>query len=162
MSPKLDRIDLKVLTQLQRNGRMSNVELAELVGLSPSPYLQRTKRLEGAGYIIGYGAQLDLVKLGAVVVGFTEMTLEDHRRSDFARFEAALQGIDEVVGRQLVRGGYDYLLKFVTRGGAHYQSIIEGMLDGGIRIEKYLSYIVIKTLIQKMGYPLTRPCGGGA
>ena len=131
MSPKLDRIDLKVLTQLQRNGRMSNVELAELVGLSPSPCLQRTKRLQGAGYIIDYGAQLDLVKLGAVVVGFTEMTLEDHRRSDFARFEAALQGIDEVVGRQLVRGGYDYLLKFVTRGGRTTSRSSRGCWMGG-------------------------------
>ena len=159
MAPKLDRIDLKILAQLQRNGRMSNVELAELVGLSPSPCLQRTKRLEAAGYIVGYGAHLDLVKLGEVVVVFTEMTLEDHRRSDFARFEAALGGIDEVVECHLVSGGYDYLLKFVTRGVSHYQSVIEGMLDGGLGIEKYFSYIVIKTPVQKLGYPLARLFG---
>lgn len=156
MTPKLDRIDLKILGQLQRNGRISNVELAELVGLSPSPCLQRTKRLETAGYIVGYGAQLDMVKLGEIVVVFTEMTLQDHRRSDFARFEAALGRIDEVVECHLVSGGYDYLLKFVTRGVSHYQSVIEAMLDGGLGIEKYFSYIVIKTPIQKRGYPLTR------
>ena len=156
MALKLDRIDLKILAQLQRQGRMSNVELAELVGLSPSPCLQRTKRLEGAGYIVGYGAHLDLVKLGEVVVVFTEMTLQDHRRSDFARFEAALSDIDEVIECHLVSGGYDYLLKFATRGVAHYQSVIEAMLDGGLGIEKYFSYIVIKTPIQKRGYPLAR------
>ncbi len=155
MAPKLDRIDLKILSELQRNGRISNVELAELVGLSASPCLQRTKRLETAGYIVGYGAQLDLVKLGEVVVVFTEMTLEDHRRSDFARFEAAIGSIDEVIECHLVSGGYDYLLKFVTRGVSHYQTIIEAMLDGGLGIEKYFSYIVIKTPVQKRGYPLS-------
>jgi DNA-binding Lrp family transcriptional regulator len=159
LGPKLDRIDLKILAELQRNGRISNVELAESVGLSASPCLQRTKRLESAGYIIGYGAQLDLAKFGEVVVVFTEMTLQDHRRSDFARFEAAAGRIDEVVECHLVSGGYDYLLKFVTRGVAHYQSVIESMLDGGLGIEKYFSYIVIKTPIQKLGYPLPRLFG---
>ena len=159
LAAKLDRIDLNILAHLQRNGRISNVELAELVGLSPSPCLQRTKRLEGAGYIAGYGAHLDLVKLGEVVIVFTEMTLQDHRRSDFARFEAAIEAIDAVVECHLVSGGYDYLLKFITRGVSHYQSVIEGMLDGGLGIEKYFSYIVIKTPVQKRGYPLARLFG---
>ena len=159
MGPKLDRIDLKILAELQRNGRISNVELAESVGLSASPCLQRTKRLESAGYVIGYGAQLDLAKFGEVVVVFTEMTLQDHRRSDFARFEAAIGEIDEVIECHVVSGGYDYLLKFVTRGVTHYQTVIEAMLDGGLGIEKYFSYIVIKTPIQKRGYPLPRLFG---
>jgi DNA-binding Lrp family transcriptional regulator len=154
MRAKLDRIDLKILAQLQAHGRLSNVDLADAVGLSPSPCLQRTKRLESAGYILGYGAQLDLVKLGEVVVVFTEMTLNDHRRTDFARFEAAVAEMDEVVECHLVSGGYDYLLKFVTRGISHYQQVIEAMLDRGLGIEKYFSYIVIKTPVQKLGYPL--------
>ncbi|MEJ1975362.1 MAG: Lrp/AsnC family transcriptional regulator [Acetobacteraceae bacterium] len=154
MTPKLDRIDLNILAQLQRNGRMSNVDLADAVGLSASPCLQRTKRLEAAGYILGYGAHLDLAKLGQVVMVFTEMTLSDHRRTDFARFEAAVAGIDEVLECHLVSGGYDYLLKFVTRGVAHYQSVIEAMLDRGLGIEKYFSYIVIKSPIIKAGPPL--------
>ena len=64
MSPKLDRIDLNILAHLQRLGRISNVDLAEAVGLSPSPCLQRTKRLESAGYITGYGAQLNARQAG--------------------------------------------------------------------------------------------------
>jgi DNA-binding Lrp family transcriptional regulator len=154
MTPKLDRIDLNILAHLQRNGRISNVDLAEAVGLSASPCLQRTKRLESAGYIIGYGAQLNLAKLGEVVMVFTEMTLNDHRRTDFARFEAAVATIDEIVECHLVSGGYDYLLKFVTRGVAHYQSVIEAMLDRGLGIEKYFSYIVIKSPVVKNGLPL--------
>ena len=154
MNVKLDRIDLNILAQLQRNGRMSNVDLADLVGLSPSPCLQRTKRLEAAGYITGYSAQIDLVKLGDILMVFTEMTLSDHRRSDFARFEAAVASIDEIIECHLVSGGYDYLLKFVTRSVTHYQSVIEAMLDRGIGIEKYFSYIVIKSPIMKQRHPL--------
>jgi DNA-binding Lrp family transcriptional regulator len=154
MTPKLDRIDLNILAHLQRNGRISNVDLAEAVGLSASPCLQRTKRLESAGYITGYGAQLNLAKLGEVVMVFTEVTLNDHRRSDFARFEAAVAEIDEIIECHLVSGGYDYLLKFVTRGVSHYQTVIEAMLDRGLGIEKYFSYIVIKSPVVKTGHPL--------
>ena len=154
MTAKLDRIDLNILAQLQRNGRMSNVDLADLVGLSPSPCLQRTKRLESAGYITGYSAQIDLAKLGDILMVFTEMTLSDHRRSDFARFEQAVASIDEIIECHLVSGGYDYLLKFVTRSVTHYQSVIEAMLDRGIGIEKYFSYIVIKSPIMKQRHPL--------
>jgi DNA-binding Lrp family transcriptional regulator len=154
MTPKLDRIDLNILAHLQRHGRISNVDLAEAVGLSASPCLQRTKRLESTGYIVGYGAQLNLAKLGEVVMVFTEMTLNDHRRADFARFEAAVATIDEIVECHLVSGGYDYLLKFVTRGISHYQMVIEAMLDRGLGIEKYFSYIVIKSPVVKTGLPL--------
>ena len=154
MTPKLDRIDLNILAHLQRNGRISNVDLAEAVGLSASPCLQRTKRLESAGYITGYGAQLNLAKLGEVVMVFTEVTLNDHRRSDFARFEAAVAEINEIIECHLVSGGYDYLLKFVTRGVSHYQTVIEAMLDRGLGIEKYFSYIVIKSPVVKTGLPL--------
>ena len=74
--------------------------------------------------------------------------------TDFARFEAAVAEIDEIVECHMVSGGYDYLLKFVTRGVAHYQSVIEAMLDRGLGIEKYFSYIVIKSPVVKTGLPL--------
>ncbi len=154
MPPKLDRIDLNILAQLQGRGRLSNIDLAAAVNLSPSACLQRTKRLESAGYILGYGAQIDLAKLGGMVIVFTELTLRDHRRADFARFEAAAAATDEIVECHLVSGGYDYLLKFVTRSIAHYQTVIEAMLDRDLGIEKYFSYIVIKTPVLKRGPPL--------
>ena len=152
--PKLDRIDLKILANLQQSGRITNVELADAVGLSPSPCLTRLKRLEKAGYITGYGAHINLNKLGEFLTVFTEVTLSEHRRGDFSRFESRIVKIDEIVECHLVSGGYDYLLKFVARGVAHYQSIIEGMLESDYGIEKYFSYVVIKSPFIKRHYPI--------
>src|SRR5476651_775013 len=108
---KLDRIDLRILSRLQAHGRITNVELADAVGLSPSPCLIRVKRLESAGYIAGYAAQILLEKMGDVQSVFTQVTLADHRREDSARFVAAIRGVDEIVECHLASGGYDYLLK---------------------------------------------------
>ena len=151
---KLDRIDMKILVHLQKNGRITNVNLADAVGLSASPCLQRVKRLESAGFIAGYGAHLNLAKLGETVTVFTEITLADHTKEYFIRFEAALRRIDEVMECHLVSGGYDYLVRFVTRGLAHYQEIIDGLLERNNGISKYFSYVVIKTPIQKSEHPL--------
>src|SRR5215203_4280051 len=140
--PRLDRIDLKIITQLQQSGRITNVELADAVGLSPSPCLTRVKRLEKMGYITGYGAQVNLHKLGEFLTVFTEVTLTEHRSGDFSRFEARIRKVDEIIECHLVSGGYDYLLKFITRGVSHYQEIIEGLLERNIGIDKYFSYIV--------------------
>jgi len=152
--PKLDRIDLKILAKLQQAGRVTNVELADAVGLSPSPCLTRVKRLEQAGYITGYGAHLNLGKLGEFLTVFTGVTLSEHRRGDFSRFESRIVKLDEIVECHLVSGGYDYLLKFVTRGVSHYQSIIEGMLESDYGIEKYFSYVVIKSPFIKHHFPI--------
>ena len=153
---KLDRLDIRILCQLQKNGRITNVDMANAVGLSPSPCLIRVKRLEKAGYIGGYGAQLRLDKLGDTLTVFTEVTLGDHRREDFTRFELAIRDIDEILECHLVSGGYDYLLRFITRGVNHYQSIIEGLLERNIGSEKYFSYIVIKSVFVKPHYPIER------
>ena len=156
---KLDRIDINILAHLQRNGRITNVELAEAVSLSPSPCLIRVKRLEKAGYIIGYNAHIDIAKLGETVTVFTQVTLSDHHTEDFARFETGIAKVDEVIECHLISGGYDYLLKFMTRGIAHYQSLIEGILERNIGITKYFSYIVIKSPIVRMYYPLVKLFG---
>ena len=151
---KVDRLDLRILAQLQKNGRMTNVDLADAVGLSPSPCLIRVKRLEQAGYISGYSAQLRLEKLGDTLTVFTEVTLTDHHREDFIRFETAIREVDEILECHLVSGGYDYLLRFLTRGVNHYQEIIESLLERNIGIEKYFSYVIIKSPFVKAHYPL--------
>lgn len=153
---KLDRIDIRILGHLQRNGRVTNVDLADAVGLSPSPCLIRVKRLEKAGFITGYGAYVQLEKLGTMQLVFTQVTLSDHRREDFAKFEAAIRNIDEIVECHLVSGGFDYLLKFVTRSVVHYQTIIEEVLEQNVNIEKYFSYIVIKSPFIKHHYPIEK------
>ncbi|MEP7221769.1 MAG: Lrp/AsnC family transcriptional regulator [Novosphingobium sp.] len=157
--PKLDRIDLKILAKLQQSGRITNVELADAVGLSPSPCLTRVKRLEESGYITGFGAHINLNKLGEFLTIFTEVTLTEHRRGDFSRFEARIFKLDEIVECYLVSGGYDYLLKFVARGVSHYQSIMEGMLEGDYGIEKYFSYVVIKSPFIKHHFPIQKLFG---
>ena len=153
-APKLDRIDLNILVQMQKDGRMTNANLADAVGLSASPCLQRVKRLESAGYITGYGAQINLAKLTESIMVFTEITLVDHRKEDFVRFEANLRNVEELMECHLVSGGYDYLLRFVSRSINHYQDRMENLLERNIGIEKYFSYIVLKSPIVRNALPL--------
>ncbi|HVI98006.1 MAG TPA: winged helix-turn-helix transcriptional regulator [Sphingomonas sp.] len=148
-APKLDRIDINILAELQRSGRITNAELADRVGLSPSPCLARTKRLEAAGYISGYSAIINLSKIGGSQIIFTSVTLGDHRRADFMKFEQRIQHYEELVECHLVSGGFDYLLKFVVRGIAEYQAMMEEMLESNIGVSKYFSYIVIKTAVAR-------------
>ena len=153
-APKLDRIDIRILSHLQAHGRATNVELADAVGLSASPCLVRVKRLEKAGYITGYGAHIQMQKLGDTQIVYTEVTLSDHRVADFGRFESHVRKVDEIVECHLVSGGYDYLLKFLVRNVPHYQEVIERLLEMPVGIEKYFSYVVIKTIFVKRHYPL--------
>ena len=153
---KLDRIDIRILAELQRSGRITNINLAEAVALSPSPCLQRVKRLEKAGYIVSYHAHVDLAKLGETTTIFTEITLSDHHREHFQNFEKKIAEVDEVIECHLVSGGYDYLLRFLTRGINHYQAVIEDVLDRDIGVAKYFSYIVIKSPFVKHHFPLER------
>lgn len=152
---KLDRIDIKILHELQKNGRITNVELAELVNLSPSPCLMRVKKLQSEGFITSYSAHINIGKLGQTLTVFTEVTLKNHRQIDFARFLAAVEKLDSVTECHLVSGGYDYLLKFVTGSIGEYQTIMERLIDMDIGIDKYFSFVVLKSPIVKPHMPLT-------
>lgn len=151
---KLDRIDIKILYELQKNGRITNVELAELVNLSPSPCLMRVKKLQQEGYIEGYSAQINIAKLGQTLTVFTEVTLKNHRQIDFARFLSAIEKLDQLIECHLVSGGYDYLLKFVTSGIGEYQTIMERLTDMDVGIDKYFSFVVLKSPIVRAHLPL--------
>lgn len=152
---KLDRIDIQILNELQKSGRITNVELSELVNLSPSPCLMRVKKLEKAGYITGYGAQINIEKLGPSITVFTEVTLRNHRLADFDRFHRAAAKVDEIIECHLISGGYDYLLKFVTGSVGDYQQLMEQLSDSDIGIDKYFSFIVMKSPFVKHHLPLT-------
>ena len=151
---KLDRIDIRILHELQKNGRITNVELADLVHLSPSPCLMRVKRLQSEGYIEGYSAQINIGKLGQTLTVFTEITLKNHRQIDFARFLAAIDKVDAAVECHRVSARYDYLMKFVTSGISEYQTIMERLTDMDIGIDKYFSFVVLKSPIVKAHMPL--------
>jgi DNA-binding Lrp family transcriptional regulator len=150
----LDRFDLKILAHLEREGRCSNVELADAVGLSQSPCLARTKRLQESGVIRGYGADIALEKLGPHVVVFSEVTLGSHRPSDFRKFEAVVEGYPEIVEWYNVSGGYDYLLKIVTPSVTHFQDLMERLLQDGVGIEKFASRIVLRKSSGRRAPPL--------
>jgi DNA-binding Lrp family transcriptional regulator len=151
---KLDRIDINILAHLQQFGRITNIELAEAVSLSASPCLVRVKRLEKEGYLTSYNARVDISKLIETRTIFTEVTLEKQRQSDFARFEQKIASVEEVMECHLISGGYDYLLKFLTTGVSHYQRVIESILAGEFGVDKYFSYIVIKSPVEKPYIPI--------
>jgi DNA-binding Lrp family transcriptional regulator len=150
----LDRYDLKILAYLQREGRCSNVELAEAVGLSQSPCLLRTKRLQELGVIRGYGADIALEKLGSNVTVFSEVTIGSHHPHDFRAFENGVARYPEVVECYNVSGGYDYLLKIVAPTVAHFQVLMERLLDDAIGIEKFSSRIVLREPLGPRKVPL--------
>jgi DNA-binding Lrp family transcriptional regulator len=151
---KLDKIDIKILSELQKNGRISNVELADVVHLSASPCLMRVKKLQAEGFIVGYSAKIDVAKLGQTLTVFTEITLKNHRQIDFSRFLTTVEKIDSVIECHLVSGGYDYLVKFITAGISEYQTIMERLVELDIGIDKYFSFVVLKSPIVKAHLPL--------
>jgi DNA-binding Lrp family transcriptional regulator len=151
---RLDRLDLKILATLQASGRISNLDLAEAVGLSATPCMQRVRRMEAAGYIRGYGAQLDIDRICTNLIVFTEITLRNHRREDFLKFERGIQEIPQILDCFLVTGGYDYLAQFIARDIHDYQTTVEGLLDRDLGVEKYFSYVTIKQVKRNAGYPL--------
>ena len=158
--PKLDRIDINILAELQKSGRMTNAQLADRVGLSASPCLARVKRLEDGGYITGYGATINLAKLGSVQIVFASVTLSDHRLPDFVKFEHGIVDVEEIVECHLVSGGFDYMLKFYVRNVTHYQEVIEKILERNIGVSKYFSYIVIKSPISRSHAPVKMLANG--
>jgi Lrp/AsnC family leucine-responsive transcriptional regulator len=107
----LDRMDLRILDVLQRDGRISNLKLAETVALSPTAVLARVQRLTRDGYILGYEARLNPRKLGAGMLVFVEVLLDRTTPNVFDEFQAAVQVRPEILECHMVAGGFDYLLK---------------------------------------------------
>jgi Lrp/AsnC family leucine-responsive transcriptional regulator len=110
-NPELDRIDMKILQQLQSDGRISNLKLAESVALSPTAVLARVQRLTREGYILGYEARLNPQKLGRGMLVFVEVLLDRTTPNVFEAFKAAVQVRSEIMECHMVAGGFDYLLK---------------------------------------------------
>jgi DNA-binding Lrp family transcriptional regulator len=124
------------------------------VGLSQSPCLVRTKRLQETGVIRGYGANIALEKLGNCVSIFSEVTIGSHRPADFRKFEEAVDRHHEIVEWFNVSGGYDYLLKIVAPNVGHFQELMERLLQEDMGIEKFTSRIVLRQSSGRRTYPL--------
>ena len=111
METELDRIDRKILSILQEDGRIANLKLAEAVALSPTAVLARVQRLTRDGFILGYEARLNPLKLGAGMLVFVEVLLDRTTPNVFDQFKAAVQVHPEIMECHMVAGGFDYLLK---------------------------------------------------
>jgi Lrp/AsnC family transcriptional regulator of ectoine degradation len=151
---KLDARDLNILRIIQSNGRISRTELAAEVGLSVTPCVVRLERLERDGFIRGYRGMLDARRLGSCLWIHTQIKLGRHQAADFSTFEKAIREIPEVVECDAVGGGIDYLLKIVTRDVDHYQRLMERLLERGIGIASYGTYIVTKRIKESEGMPI--------
>lgn len=141
---KLDQRDIAILRILSSEGRIAKTELAERVGLSATPCWERLRRLEKAGLIEGYRAEIALRKLGQHVTIFVAAELADHTAARFRAFEDAVQRYDEIVACWALGGGFDYLIQIVTRDIDSYQRLIDAMLDARIGLARYFTYIVTK------------------
>ena len=142
----LDRVDLRILAALQRNGRISKVELAKLVNLSPSACLERMRRLEKQKLIVSYHATINLTGIMPLQMFLTEVTLGGHRAVDFWKFERAIETVPQVIECHALGGGIDYMLKIVASDVPAYQMLIDDLLSREIGIERYFTYVVTKAV----------------
>ncbi|GAC15360.1 leucine-responsive transcriptional regulator Lrp [Aliiglaciecola lipolytica] len=144
-TPKhLDRIDRNILIALQKNGKLSNVDLAKSVGLSASPCLERVKRLEQQGYITGYHAQVDPHKLGAAMLVFVEITLTKTSVDIFEEFSAAVRKHDDIQECHLVSGNFDFLLKARVADMSSYRKLLGDTLLRLPGVSESRTYVVME------------------
>lgn len=156
----LDARDLAILRILHRDGRITKATLAEKVGLSPTPTWQRLKKLEEAGLIEGYRAELNLRKLGPHVTVFVAAELTGHTAAHFRRFEDAIKRQDEITACWALGGGFDYLFQVITRDIDSYQTLIDTLLDSKIGLARYFTYVVTKPVKGGALPPLEMLFGG--
>jgi len=140
---KLDERDIKILSILQAEGRITKTALADRLNLSLTPSWDRLQRLEEEGIIESYGARLSSPFLKNFHLVITEVELESHKEGEFARFEDAIMGFDEVLSCWSVGGGLDYILKVLVKDVSDYQDFLIKVLKADIGLRRYFSYAVL-------------------
>jgi len=140
----LDRTDRRILNTLQSNGRIANVDLAREVNLTPTPCLERVKRLEKDGFITGYVALLDPVKANAALCAYIEVQLTNTTTEAIKLFNQQMRALDEVLECQMVAGGFDYLIKIRVADMRHYQLFLGEKLSAIEGISQTHTYVVIE------------------
>lgn len=140
----LDRTDHKILRLLQGNARMTNADLARSVNLSPTPCLERVRRLEAEGYILDYVTLLNPQKLGAGVISFIQVLLDRTNPDVFKRFKEQVSLCPEVMECHMVAGGFDYLLKVRTKSMLEYRDFLGETLARMSDIKQTHTYVVME------------------
>jgi Lrp/AsnC family leucine-responsive transcriptional regulator len=150
----LDRTDQRILRVLQRDGRITNLQLAQEVHLSPTAVLERVKRLTREAYILGYEARLNPVKLGAGMLVFVEVLLERTTPDVFQAFQAAAQARPEILECHLVAGGFDYLIKVRVADMAAYRVLIGSVLWALPGVRETHTYAVMEEVKSTNALPI--------
>jgi len=152
---QLDRYDLQILNILQQDGRISNQELADRIGLSASPCLRRVKALEEADLIIGYHAVLEAKKLGLSLLALIHISMDQHTPERFNNFEAMIAEIPEVLECLLITGqDADYQLKVVVKDMDAYQDLLLNRITRISGVTGVHSSFVLRQVINKTALPL--------
>jgi Lrp/AsnC family transcriptional regulator, leucine-responsive regulatory protein len=151
---ELDRLDRRILRFLQEDGRISNVELADKVGLSPTATAERVKRLQKDKVIRGYGARLDPTKLGRSFLVFIEVTLDKTTSDVFEKFGAAVQRAPDVLECHLVAGGFDYLVKTRVSDMAAYRTLLGDTILSLPGVKETRSYAVMEEVKTEAPLPV--------
>ncbi|MEE4658999.1 MAG: Lrp/AsnC family transcriptional regulator [Halieaceae bacterium] len=152
---KLDRIDRRILEQIQRNGRISNLELADAVGLSPTPCSRRVKRLEESGLIEGHVTLLNQSRLGLKLTAFISISMDRHTPDRFEAFERQVESFPEVVECAVVTGtNSDYLVKAVVPDMEYYEAFLLGKLTRIEGVTGVTSSFVLRPVVRRTALPL--------
>lgn len=152
---ELDRYDKRILTLLQSDGRMSNQDLADAIGLSPSPCLRRVKALEEAGLITGYRALVDSKKLGYSLMALIYISMDQHTPERFASFEAAIAAIPEVLECLLITGQQaDYQLKVIVADMDGYQNLLLNKITRIKGVTGVHTSFVLRRVVDKTEVPV--------
>jgi DNA-binding Lrp family transcriptional regulator len=150
-----DRIDRQILAHLQQDGRMTNVELAERVGLTAPPCLRRVRALEEAGVIRGYHADLDPASLGFPITVFAMVSLRSQAEHDLAAFEAHVAEIPEIRECHMLNGEIDFILKIVAGDLKSFQEILTTHLTPAPNVASVKTSLTIRTAKSTSGIPVT-------
>jgi len=152
---ELDRYDRQILAVLQQDGRISNQDLADRIGLSPSPCLRRVRALEEAGIVAGYRALLDAKKLGLTLMALIHISMDRHTPERFANFEAEVGAIPEVMECLLITGqDADYQLKVVVRDMDAYQELLLNRVTRIQGVTGVHSSFVLRRVVDKTALPV--------
>jgi DNA-binding Lrp family transcriptional regulator len=150
----LDALDLAILRTLQANARVSNLELARAIQLSPPATHARVRRLEQQGYIRGYVALLDREKVGFELLCFVQINLQRHRRETVAQFRQAVQAMPEVLECHHLTGGFDYLLKVALRNRQHLEHFLLNVLTQAPGVDRLQTSLALSDVKQAAALPL--------
>lgn len=152
---ELDRFDKQILEVLQAEGRIANQDLADRIGLSPSPCLRRVRALEEAGLITGYRALLDARKLGLSLIALVHISMDRHTPERFANFEASVSVLPEVLECLLITGqDADYQIKVAVKDMDHYQSLLLNKLTRIEGVTGVHSSFVLRCVVDRTALPL--------